>query len=290
MCKVYSFNISIKTVKKTNKKTPPGEPWFSDPWRPANLRLCTLDPNWRRWWQSSYFDTEISQDGLLLSHHGGLKSSPLAVSTSTCCRNRNAVEAISLRSGASTERAESALLGNKTGADVRRSTINKRWTRLSASKLQTNLDAGAAVNRELVWIKISKVMFGFPRRLILPMDSDAAPWLWNAGIWCLAVVLWRCGCPSSIKRRLRRFLWPCRRLCECFFTQSKVKKASCICSCIALYCCKGGNLFFWVIFHSPNIFVLIRPLFCKSCLCLLLWDELSALTGFTRSNSDKYRP
>lgn len=126
---------------KSCKKKTPGEHWFSDLWRPANLRLYTLKPNWGRWWQSSYFDTEVGQDGLLLSYHKGLKSSPLAVSTSTCCRNRNAVEAILLRSGASTKRAESARHGENREADVRRSSINKRWTRLSASKLQLHLEA-----------------------------------------------------------------------------------------------------------------------------------------------------
>lgn len=147
MCKVYS--TSFWHFYKSSKK-PPGEPWFSDSWRPANLSLCTLDPNWGRWWQSTYFDTEFGQDGLLLSHHGGLKSYPLAASTSTCCRNRNAVEAISHRSGASTTRAESARLGENREADVRRSRINKRWTRLSASKLQIHLDTTTTMNCELV--------------------------------------------------------------------------------------------------------------------------------------------
>lgn len=101
-------------------------------------------------------------------------------------------------------------------------------------------------------------MFRFPRRLMLPIDSDAAPGLWIAGIRSEADV-WRWYCGGVDVHR------PSNGVFVDFFghadgcvifpppTQSKVNKASFICSCIALYCWKGGESFFiTVIFHSQT--------------------------------------
>lgn len=261
MCKLYS--TWFWHFYKSSENPPPTHP-FSDPWRPANLRLCTLDPNWGRWWQSSYFDTEIGQDGRLLSYHGALKSSPLAAPTSTCCRNRNAVETLSLPPGASTKRAESARLGVNREADVRRSRINKRWTRLSASKLQRHSDATTTMSRELVWIKISQSDVSlFPEVDVTDrrrrcsravkrrnpigrlMSGGGAVAVWMSSVHQTASLL--------ISLLIQTFVWY-------FFAQSKVNETACIRSCIVICCWKGDQSLQWFFilrhFHFDHAIIL----------------------------------
>lgn len=120
-------------------------------------------------------------------------------------------------------------------------------------------------------------MFRSPRRLMLPIDSDAAPALWNAGI-CSEADVWRWYCGGVDVHRPSNGVFVdffghadgCLNLCPPPPTHLKVNISTC---CIALYCWKGAESFFISDFEFLNLFILIMPLFCKSCLYLLLWDE-----------------